>query len=77
MAYDNLKYTDDAVIISNIVADTDSENYLYLDEINRISLLCKSSGLLLNPTETTGATPPPKFWTAFSEWHSDYSQHQT
>ena len=59
MAYDNLKYTDDAVIISNIVADTDSENYMYLDEINRISLLCKSSGLLLNPTETTGATPPP------------------
>ena len=52
MAYDNLKYTDDAVIISNIVADTDSENYLYLDEINRISLLCKSSDLLLNPTET-------------------------
>ena len=45
------KYTDDAVIIGNIAADADSENYLYLDEI-RISLLCKSSDLLLNPTTT-------------------------
>ena len=68
MSWDNLKYTDDAVIISNIVADTDSENYsLYLDEINRISLLCKSSDLLLNPTETnevlftTQRNPPPHF----------------
>ena len=43
-----LKYTDDAVIIGNIAADADSENYLYLDEINSISLLCNSSDLLLN-----------------------------
>ena len=34
-----LKYTDDAVIIGNIAADADSENYLYLDEIDRINLL--------------------------------------
>ena len=39
MAYHDFKFTDDAVIISNIEADADSENYLHLDEINRINLL--------------------------------------
>ena len=71
-----LKYTDYAVIFGSIAADADTENCLYLGEINRISLLRKSSDLLLNPTETN-VQLPPKFWTAFSEWHSDYSQHQT
>ena len=47
-----LKYTDDAVIIGNIAADADSENYLHLDEINSISLLCNSSDLLPNRTKT-------------------------
>ena len=62
-----LKYTDDAVIVGNIAADADSENYLYLVEINRKSLLRKSSDLLLNPTETnevlftTQRNPPPHF----------------
>ena len=45
-----LKYADDTVIIGNIAADTDFVNYL--DEISRISLLCRSSDLLLNPTKT-------------------------
>ena len=47
-----LKYTDDAVIIGNIATDADSENYLHLDEINSISLLCNSSDLLPNRTKT-------------------------
>ena len=34
-----LKHTDDAAIIGNIAVDADSENYLYLDEIDRINLL--------------------------------------
>ena len=29
MAHDAFKFTDDAVIISNIEADADSENYLH------------------------------------------------
>ena len=48
-----LKYADDTVIIGNIAADADFVNYL--DEISRISLLCKSSDLLLNPTKTNNA----------------------
>ena len=44
------KYADDIVIIGNIAADADFVNYL--DKISRISLLCKSSDLLLNPTKT-------------------------
>ena len=47
-----LNNTDDAVIIGNIAADADSENYLHLDEINSISILCKSSDLLPNQTKT-------------------------
>ena len=62
-----LKYTDYAVIFGSIAADADTENCLYLGEINRISLLRKSSDLLLNPTETnemlftTQCSSPPKF----------------
>ena len=52
-----LKYKDDAVIIGNIAADADSENYLYLDEINSISLLCNSRDLLLNQTKTNVQNP--------------------
>ena len=47
-----LKYTDYAVIFGSIAVDADTENCLYSGEINRISLLRKSSDLLLNPTET-------------------------
>ena len=59
-----LKYADDTVIIGNIAADADFVNYL--DEISRISLLCKSSDLLLNPTKTnemlfTTQRNPPDF----------------
>ena len=59
-----LKYADDTVIIGNIAGDADFANYL--DEISRISLLCKSSDLLLNPTKTnemlfTTQRNPPRF----------------
>ena len=53
-----LKYTDDAVIIGNIAVDADSENYLHLDEIDRINLLstpaCRG--------RTTGPLHAPKLF---------------
>ena len=58
MAYDDSKFTDDAVIISNIEADADSENYLHLDEINRINLLSTPA----SRAKTTSPIHEPKLF---------------
>ena len=49
MAYDDSKFTDDAVIISNIEADADSENYLHSDEINRINSRARTTSPIHAP----------------------------